>query len=459
MTGSLRDAFDELVAEVAPHVVRNDLATRARIAGRRRRIRGRLAGGVIVAAMLAVSAVVAVPLVGGVPSIGPSHAEDGPGVTGRPQRIGHQWWVRDLPDRPGPIAALVSDPERWYVVTESGHRWRLPIGAGIGNLPTPVLAPDGRRVGYQPDAGAAYVVHNLVTGERTRYPQFENAPLGPSYSYYSINPHLVGRWSPDGLRLGLPAERVDMRDGTIRATHSGAAVLGPDGQVTFVEQPSGQRSVLAGWAGPDSMVWLRMLDDGGPPAGPVVAEVTRLDGQVTRTVTLRPSSPWREEIRAVGIGPVSPDGTSLLVREDGTADRWLRRFSLADGSQTGDPVRVPGWTSECGSDWAGSTPVVSLYDRDTKTAGTGLVVNGAITPMIVVESRLNSECLVWASEALAGRPHPTVFGTSDFPWTWWWRETVLVLLAVIGLWLLRTWVDRRSWSRIMRENARWRRDR
>lgn len=41
-------------------------------------------------------------------------------------------------------------------------------------------------------------------------------------------------------------------------------------------------------------------------------------------------------------------------------------------------------------------------------------------------------------------------GRSTLFVTWWWREVLLVLLAVTGLLALCRWSERRHWRRIMR---------
>ncbi len=109
LSRALRDAADD--APTTLDVSAEEWVSTSWRSGRRRRaVRGVAAGaGLADAAALVVSLVVSG--VGGMPSA--SVPADGSSrssreaVTSYPQRIGHQWCVRDLPTAPGPIAAVV----------------------------------------------------------------------------------------------------------------------------------------------------------------------------------------------------------------------------------------------------------------------------------------------------------------------------------------------------------------
>jgi hypothetical protein len=427
MSGSLHDALDDLAADAVPDIVRDDLAALARDRGRSRQRRRRFVGGAVALGLAALALVVALPITGRTVGLTPA-GDAGRGVSGYPQRIGHQWRLGELPDRPGPIAGLMKDIQHWYAVAADGHRWRLPGTY----MPEPALAPDGRRIWYRPGFQEPYVLHDLVTGERTTPTQFRAVRNGVYYAAQR------GYWSPDGQRLAVHAQRMEMVDGVRKHEMAVAAVLGPGG--AFESLPVRQGS-LAGWAGDDALLW---RFDGG-----VNGQVTHLDGAVVRTITLRPS-PAKDALG--GDWVVSPDGTEVIIRESGPADSYLRRFALADGAQIGDPVPLPGWEPSCRDGWAGSTPSVSLFDRDedATTAGTGLVQDDRIESIVVIEPRIDSLCFIWAADALAGGPHWSLFGRSTLFVTWWWREVLLVLLAVTGLLALHRCSERRHWRRIMR---------
>ncbi len=217
----LRDAFDDLVTHVPAHVVRPDLAERAYEVARGRRT-GRVlsALGAVAAVLIALVAVVPEVRIPSLESAGSDTAVDG-----YPRRIDHQWLVRDMPNRPGPVAALLQvRGERsrdmplgsgWYAVAADGHHWRLPQGRE--HLDTyPTLSPNGRRIGFPVDDNGPFVVHDLVSGERVEFDEIGN---GRSLQEpREVNPFTVtsqspGFWSPDGSKLLLHGGRSEPEGG------------------------------------------------------------------------------------------------------------------------------------------------------------------------------------------------------------------------------------------------------
>jgi hypothetical protein len=436
MTTQLRDALDDLVTEVAPHVAPADLGPRAWLAGRRRRVRRRLTRGLLVAAA-AILAVAVTPVVGDLRSLhSPADADDR-GVGGYPQRIGHQWWIRTLPDRPGPVAALVEagpddGPILWYAVTETGHRWRLPAPL-TGNDIYPAVSRDGRRIGYLLGDRGPYVIHDLVAGTRTEFAGI-GSNLWPIVTAYYVAGQFPSFWSPDGRRVAQGAgSRDDSGSG-------GAVVLNVDGSVTFVPGGEGDagKGHLAGWVGSDALLWVKFPPFGEITSGAtVVATVTGLDGQPRRTITLSPSSPWQGNFAGQWTGTASPDGRELLIIEDTPAGPTVRRFSLLDGRETADPASLP-TLGMCAAGWAGSTPTVPIYDE--VTAATAVVHDGELRTVVAVEPSVGARCFIWAGEALSGEAHGGLLGTSTAWWTWWMREMAAALaLAGAGVWAVRRW--------------------
>ena len=69
-----------------------------------------------------------------------------------PAHIGRQLWVSDLPEDPGPMAALIhvrtdNGPGQWQVVTPDGTRYRA-VSEGV---PEPIAVARWRHSGDRPD--------------------------------------------------------------------------------------------------------------------------------------------------------------------------------------------------------------------------------------------------------------------------------------------------------------------
>jgi hypothetical protein len=438
----LRDALDDLVTDVPAHVVPTDLGPRAWRAGRRRRVRRRLALSMLVAAA-AILSVAVTPIVGDLrPLYLPADADDR-GVGGYPQRIGHQWWIRTLPDRPGPVAALVEagpdeGPILWYAVTETGHRWRLPARAGDIY---PTISPDGGRIGYMRGDRGPYVIHDLVTGAKTEFAAVGTG-LMPVTTPYSVPGQFPSFWSPDGRRIAL--------NGALRDHSPGAVVLSVDGSVAFVPRGEGDvdKGLLAGWVGTDALLWVRWWSLSETSSGAnVVATVTGLDGRPRRTITLIPASPWQgDTLAGQWTGTTSPDGREVLIIEEDSAGAGasVRRFSLLDGRETTGPAPVTGSIRPCTAGWTGSEPIVAMYDYMTAT--TAVVRDGELRTVVAVEPAVGARCFIWAGDALSGDARGRLLGTSTAWWTWWIREmTAALVLIGASVWAVLRWRRRRRY--------------
>lgn len=256
LSRALRDAADD--APTTLDVSAEEWVSTSWRSGRRRRaVRGVAAGaGLAAAAALVVSLVVSG--VGGMPSA--SVPADGSSrssreaVTSYPQRIGHQWWVRDLPTAPGPIAAVVQTysedddaPATWEVVTASGTRYRLPGGRYSGDA-VPVVSHDGSRVAWLAEDGLR--VQDLVTGTVRSFPQMGNGNLkvGSETEFldgrqYGLQAQSPGFFSPSGRSLAVLAVWNAPPGG-------GVLVLGEDGAV--IEVPGMHQP--AGWLDDDRLL-------------------------------------------------------------------------------------------------------------------------------------------------------------------------------------------------------------
>lgn len=416
---TLAQLLDDLAG--SEPVARPDLARRAWAQGRGDRARRWAQGGLAAAAVLAVLALVA-PAVA-VPGVGPSFARPDATVQGRPGRIGWQPWVRDLPARPGPVAALLQtvvhedthdEPGEWQVVAPDGHRWRLPGTAAVGWVPA--LSPDGRRVGWLLSDSGPYVVQDLVTGERTTWDdvggQAGMTSAGPGRRYQTIW-QSPGRFSPDGGSLVLTAAPTGSATGSERLLLDVAT-----GGLQVLRDAPG---FAAGWSGDDRIVWL----SGGEAEG-VRAVTTDRRGRVLAAVPLA-GAPGTNQWSGV----VASDGSSVAVLSDGGfgAGAGVRRYDLATGRLLG-AAPDPGLDLSCGSTWAGGEdgPLVVQTSEDRVLSAVRVEADRTV-PVAEVTARASGSCLVWAADALLGPAQ----GGPRAAVARWWRELVLLLLGTAGL--------------------------
>lgn len=423
---TLHDLLDDLAR--AQPATSPALAERAWADGRRRRTRtwGRAAVAAAAVVALLVVLVPAAPPELPVPAFArPSAA----GVDGHPERIGRQWWVRGLPDRPGALAAVLEAEGGPYVVRADGHRWRLP-GEQV-HTQVPALSDDGTQLGYLQDWRGPYVVHDVVTGRRTTFPEVKGHLGTVERSRFQVHDQTPARFSPDGRRLllmGVYDEHLllDVRAGTLRGLDRRAV---------------GRGGVPVGWSAADRLAWLvdRRADEGEPDVVELVT--TDLSGQVVARTQLRPSggslpstSQWT--------GAVSRDGLTLAVQSyDGAFGELgeVRRFSVQGGQELSAPVRVE-LESGCALTWAGDAVdplVATLRPADVEgepAVHAAEVLASATRPFTVVAPQVRGRCLVWARDALSAPERGGgLLGAETAGWTWWWKELLLAGLALAGL--------------------------
>jgi hypothetical protein len=420
MSSDLHDKLTDLVTEVPAFLVNDDLASVAWAAGRRRRRVRRAATAGLLVVVLACAGLLAGRAMDLVRPLQPAASQKSAGVDGYPERIGHQWWVRDLPSKPGPMAGLMQRTSPggsdWYAVSESGRLWRLPVQSDDDDSPT--ISPNGRYVGYLTSNRGPYVIRDLVNGTTTSFPGIGSGieSVRTTYFVYGQQPAF---WAPDGKHLLIP--------GALRSPWRGRTLLlGLDGSI----QVGRGNDWPAGWVDDSSIAWVEIPAHHSTPGGqPAEVTITNSSGVRQRTVELA------TRIREANVDQwsfmVSPDGKAiLLVKKYDLGGSVAQTFSLADGAALTPPSLVKNAATVCPLGWAGDAPVVPVADAQS-SGDTATASDNETHPLVTVYPGLHSQCLIWASDALAGTAHGGPFGLSSAWWTWWWRE-ILLGLAVLA---------------------------
>jgi hypothetical protein len=371
----------------------------------------------------------------------PASTSGSAGVDGYPERIGHQWWIRDLPSSPGPMAGLMDryspgSVDGWFAIAESGRLWRLPSGfRGMDEFPT--ISRSGRYISYLRARTGPSVIQDLVTGDETSFASIGSS-TEPIRTRYTLNGQTPGLWSPDGKQLLVFAA------GT-RHRNVNALVLGLDGTVRVLSN----EGYSAGWVSNDEIAWLSGSQGRrGSTSGPAEVQITNAAGQVEHVIAL--STRLRDARLDQWSSAVSPDGSRLLIVTNyDIGGSVVRTFSLSTGKALTSPALITNAAGTCSPGWTGSLPVVPVvsYDsHDGDTAYPVVVGDTGTRRLVAVEPGLGSQCTLWAADALSGPAHGGMFGllgTSTAWWTWWWRELLLGLAVLVAAgWAIRRWVRR-----------------
>lgn len=418
---NLADLLDDLADTApAPAVTPDRLWAAGR---RRRRRRARRARAALVA--VAAVGVLALLLPSASVPVVPTYARmSSAGVDGHPERIGRQWFVRDLPDRPGPVAALLEvrgeGRSRWHAVRADGHRWRLPRGGDAGVL-YPALSPDGTVIGYLEGGDGPYVLRDLTTGRRTELPELgDNRVLRTTR--YGLNDQSPAHWSPDGRHVLLIGFTGDGYAST-------SALLLVDVQAGTVTALDAAGGFSAGWTGDDRFV---TVDDAvEPPTEPVTVLSRDLSGRVLDRVPLEPAHGVLPDVTQ-WTASVSADGVLTLLEDDLTGR--VRRFDLVSGREVSPPVTLAQLASPCGaSQGSNGRTAVPVTEPDGTLVGRQ-VLAGSSSALTAVPRQLGAQCLVYAADALAGPGRGGgLLGTTANDLAWFWRELLLGALALGAL--------------------------
>lgn len=415
----LRERLDDLVTDVPPYVVPD--VRRAWAAGARRRLGRRIGAGVAVVVLVALAA----GLVGVLPrssDVPPADGEDR-GVDGYPSRIEKPWFLRDLPDRPGPLAAVIDTTTglEWLAVSADGEVWRVPQEEPIDSFP-PVLSDDGRMIGYL-TGHTTYVLRDLVTGEETAFPEItDNAELRADEGTWWLTSQAPGFWSPDGSRLLLPAYPWD-DDGDRTAPQ---LVLARDGSV----EEARRWGNAAGWLDDQTLAWVAKRK------GQVELVVTDDHGTVQRRLPIDVRAPYPSQWSAA----LSPDRSQLaLVLSNSTGS--LVTVSTTDGAVLRrEHVGAP---SSCLPVWVGDEPAF------VQTDGEAMVQTVPGRNVMVVDSELGTACVLPAADALEGGRHEVVGDLLGSTWlSWHWQEVLLGVLGAAAVLTSFAWFLRRRGRRL-----------
>lgn len=416
---TLHDSFEDLLADVPDHVVPD--ARAAWSAGARRRARRRV--GMVAAAVAAIG------LVAGLASWLPSDRDVPPagepgGSPGYPAHVDDPWLLGELPERPGPLSALLETPSlEWLAVSPTGQVWRVPQDDMIDSFP-PALSDDGRMIGYL-TGHETFVLRDLVSGEETRFDQVtDNATVRSRADSWWVTGQAPSHWSPDGTRLLV---RGGGWEGPGADDVSGL-VLGTDGSLVEVERA---RSMPIGWLDDDTIGWVATNREG------VRLVATDVTGRMERTMPLDLAPRAGRDLNQWS-GALSSDRRRLALVTEGF-DGELVTFDTEDGSRRSR--ELVGAVDTCSPAWAGDRPVflngfgsegdVSLDTTDGER-------------LIVVDPGLRATCVLVAGDALAGPRHEGL-GVRLFrdSWlSWHWREVGLgvvgaLVLGAAGLALVR----------------------
>jgi hypothetical protein len=448
MTSEMHRELDDLLAEVPRHV-RLD-AKAAWVTGARRRTRAR-AGAAAAAVAVVVLAIAGVSLLPSDTEVDPANTR-GAGVREYPTRLEYAYWSRSLPDRPGPLAGVMergngdgTESLGWYAVTPTGHLYEIPNIPGSGWYPT--LSGNGTMLGWVDDKEGTYRTQNLVTGDTVPFPTFvtsQKARNQPSEAasdldvgaVRELSAQIPSYWSPDSTRVAV-------FDGHLN-------LLGPGDDVTRFRAPNVPKGVAqpVGWVDATHLGWLAStspgtIPEGAPPSATYI--VTDDTGQVTRRTPLPLDATLTSVLARRGTnfnqwtGSLSPTGDVLALQtqdRSGDTDTTITTYDTTTGQSTGRTV-TPDVTTACGFSWAGSNPVVPVVPvTRTDDAIAVRLPEASRSPLVQADPRLGIGCTAWAPNALNGNPHRglsgRLFNHATPPIGWYWRETSLAVLVLVG---------------------------
>lgn len=410
------DVLDDLVERVPDHVRIDAAGAWAR--GRRRRVRSRVAvSGAAGLAVVLVALLLTLMPRWGTGEFDPADGEVG--VDGYPMVVEKGWRVQELPARPGPLAGVIeaSGLGEWLVVSARGTSWRLSDVEDLDFYP-PALSHDGTRLGYFRE-DAAYVLHDLVTGESVEFDGFwAGDRVAKRADDFLMSSQAPAFWAPDGDHLLVPATDSD-------GSERGLVVLGMDGSrrdLTFEQRDFGWP---AGWLDSSTLAYLTSQNKNTTATLASIAMNGEILGEVALDVKpadVKNSSQWT--------GALSPDGSVLSYQSERLSGGQTALIEARTGRSIGRSERDASLDT-CPVSWRNERPTQFVPADE---ANPEAVRDGSQTILDVREDvgEETSVCSIWATDALKGEAYP---GDKRFlgSLTSWVGGAVLMLGAAVGL--------------------------
>lgn len=413
MSADLRERLDDLLSEVPAHVHAD--ATTAWWAGARRRARRRLAVGGAVVGVLALVGVtgLAVHRVSDAP---PADGGSGgrPSASSYPARIDAPLLhLGDLPDRPGPIAGLMTSKYGWRAVGQRGQVWNIP-GADRSQWHA-TISPDGTRIAYVDTSGGQSELELLDLVDGGAF----DPDIGGSGSGH---PYLIDGptyWSPDSTRLLVPVRPGDLggRPGI------DALVVQPGHASVSVHAPAGADVEPMGWLSPTRLGWLRWTGD---ELHPDILVTGPRGGRVVRAAPAGARIPRTWFVNAAPLP--STDGLTQVVEVSTVARQLLISWpgKAADSRVVANRPITNDRTGACPPSWGDSYPFIP---DDAAPAGFLLWTGPGSYDVQVAPGLRPAGCSTWAFDALRGGEHRglggRMFGDRDSWLSWHWRQVAL----------------------------------
>ncbi len=305
--------------------------------------------------------------------------------------------------------------------------------------------PTVGRIAYFETADNRWVIRNLNTGITQVFADFgssQTAGISGNDRKYELEGQSPATFSPSGEALALPTASgpvvIDTESGATQVVTGMEQAVGWMDDDRLVGRASAAAPTATTDTGLDVMVWSRTtgaatglgsIQFGESPNGPVFLDgqwwgSVRGDGTLWLSLSGKSDQmPWLVGVSLPGLKPVGLDGepTSMLT--------WieLNRLSNVGAAVNGEVLA-----------WSHDAPVVFSEGQVRPT-----VALGPSAPTTVIDHAIGVHRIIWASDALNGKPSGSFFGTSNAWWTWWWKEIALVVAAAV---LLVWWRGRRRTS-------------
>lgn len=293
-----------------------------------------LRGAAAFAVVVAVGALV-LASVSALRPIAPAPSGGGAVVDGYPERIGHQWIIHDLPDAPGPMAALLdthvgdsAGSQTWLAVSATGGLWKVPVGTFEAAGPT--LSPSGRQLAYEASPEGPYMIQDLVNGRRQSFAISSGMDItaAPHWSV-SESPTF---WSKDEQHLLFWGGAHDTTGNYVLIDRRTGAVRTLD-----------FRGWPAGWVDSDHLAFIVRHPIAGAPHRPELSiEVVTELGQVMRPVPLGWARPDPRPVQPGGVVRRSGLGAGRRFHQHGENLCAHRRSSRQHGGCSRSQLLLPG---------------------------------------------------------------------------------------------------------------------